>query len=78
MFIKAPDGAFITLGKDKKLSLLTCRTIDGKKAFKIGICQNCKTPYVMGRIENGILCVFVPKKDKTPKVEEKKFIAIEG
>ena len=57
MFVKAPDGAFITLGENKQLSLLTCRTIDGKKAFKIGICQNCKTPYVMGRIENGVLCI---------------------
>lgn len=57
MFIKAPDGAFITLGKNKKLSLLTCKSIDNHKAFKIGICQNCKTPYIIGRIEDGILCI---------------------
>ena len=28
-----------------------------KKAFKIGICQNCKTPYILGRQEDGILCI---------------------
>lgn len=48
-FIKAPDGAFITLGKNKDLSLVSCNYFDnGLKAFKIGICSNCKTPYVMG------------------------------
>lgn len=57
MFIKAPDGAFITLGKNKQLSLVSCQTIGNKKAFKIGICQNCKTPYVMGIIENDILSI---------------------
>lgn len=57
MFLKAPDGAFITLGKNKQLSLLTCRTIGDYKAFKIGICQNCKTPYVMGRQEDGFLVI---------------------
>lgn len=58
MFVKAPDGAFITLGNNKKLKLITCKQIDGKKAFKIGICQNCKTPYVMGIIDdNNILSI---------------------
>lgn len=57
MFIKAPDGAFVTLGDNKKLSLTNCKTIDDKKAFKLGICQNCKTPYIIGKIENDILCI---------------------
>ena len=52
MFIKAPDACFITLGDDPQLSLVNCVAINGKKAFKIGICQNCKTPYVMGRSDN--------------------------
>ena len=42
MFMKAPDGAFITLGNKKNLSLLTVNQIDGFKAFKIGICQTVK------------------------------------
>jgi len=57
MFMKAPDGAFITLGDHKDLSLLTVNQINGYKAFKIGICQNCKTPYIMGITENNMLCI---------------------
>lgn len=57
MFMKAPDGAFITLGNKKNLSLLTVNQIDGFKAFKIGICQNCKVPYIMGITENNYLCI---------------------
>ena len=57
MFIKAPDGAFITLGENKALSLLTCREINGKKAFKIGICPNCNTPYVVGVTIDGVLTI---------------------
>ena len=55
MFMKAPDGAFVTLGENKDLSLITVNQIDERKAFKIGICQNCKVPYVMGITENNTL-----------------------
>ena len=57
MFMKAPDGAFITIGKQKDLSLLTVNQINGFKAFKIGICQNCKVPYIMGITANNMLCI---------------------
>lgn len=57
MFMKAPDGAFVTLGKNKDLSLVTVNQISDNKAFKIGICQNCKVPYVMGITEENILHV---------------------
>ena len=57
LFIKAPDGAFITIGKQKDLSLITVNQINGFKAFKIGICQNCKVPYIMGITENNMLCI---------------------
>ena len=57
MFIKAPDGAFITIGNHKELSLVTVNQIDGFKAFKIGICSNCKVPYIMGITENDMLCI---------------------
>lgn len=56
-FMKAPDGAFITIGQKKDLTLITSNYIDGFKAFKIGICQNCKVPYIMGITENNILCI---------------------
>ena len=58
LFVKAPDGAFVTLGENKKLSLHSVKTINDKKAFKIGICQNCKTPFVIGKTDkDGILCI---------------------
>ena len=57
MFMKAPDGAFITIGNKKEFSLLTANQINDYKAFKIGICQNCKVPYIMGITENNILCI---------------------
>lgn len=55
MFVKAPDGAFVTLGPEKDLSLVMVDQINNSKAFKIGICQNCKVPYVMGITEGNIL-----------------------
>ncbi len=57
MFMKAPDGAFVTIGQNKDLSLTVVNQIEGFKAFKIGICQNCKVPYIMGITENNILCI---------------------
>ena len=33
MFIKAPDGAFISIGSHKDLSLVTVNQINGFKAF---------------------------------------------
>ncbi len=57
MFIKAPDGAFVSLGENRDLSLVTVNQIRGKKAFKIGICNNCKVPYIMGITDNNILCI---------------------
>lgn len=57
MFMKAPDGAFVTIGKQKDLSLISTNKINQDKAFKIGICQNCKVPYIMGITEDNYLCV---------------------
>lgn len=52
LFVKAPDGCYVTLGNNKKLKLTVCNYIDDKKAFKIGICDSCKTSYIMGIIDN--------------------------
>lgn len=57
VFMKAPDGAFVTLGNNRDLSLVTANKINDNKAFKIGICQNCKVPYIMGITENNMLCI---------------------
>ena len=48
-FVKAPDGAYVTIGDQKDLKLTACSTINGNKAFKMGICQSCKTPYIFGK-----------------------------
>ena len=60
---------------------------DGKYIRRERFSGSCSRSYYVGedvteedikaKFENGILNVFVPKKDKQPKVEEKKFIAIE-
>ncbi len=57
MFMKAPDGAFVTIGTHKDLSLVTANQINGDKAFKIGICSNCKVPFIMGITEGNVLCI---------------------
>lgn len=33
---------------------------------------------IKAKFENGVLMIIVPKKEKAPKVEENKYIAIEG
>jgi HSP20 family protein len=33
---------------------------------------------VKAKFENGVLTLEVPKKEEAPKVEEKKYISIEG
>ncbi len=51
-------------------------------------CGSCKRSFYVGeeiteedikaKFENGVLKLCIPKKEAKPKVEEKKFIAIEG
>lgn len=54
-FIRSLKGAFVTLGKNKVLKLANTTEVDGKKAFEIGNCKYCDTPYIIGKIENGYL-----------------------
>ena len=54
-FIRTLDGAFITIGKDKKMKLTNHKTIDGKKAFEIGLCKYCDQMYIMGKISQNEL-----------------------
>lgn len=48
-FIKTLDGAFITLGKNKKMKLTNHSEIDGQKAFEIGLCKYCNQMYIIGK-----------------------------
>lgn len=55
-FIKTLDGAFITLGNNKKMRLTNHSEIDNQKAFEIGLCKYCDQMYIFGkRVSNGKL-----------------------
>lgn len=46
------------------------------RSFYVG--EDIKQEDIKARFEDGILKIFVPKKEAQPQVEESKFIAIEG
>ncbi len=46
------------------------------RSFYIG--EDVRQEDIRAKYENGVLQLTVPKKDKTPKAEEKKYIEIEG
>ena len=49
-FIRTLDGAFITLGKNKKIKLTNHKEIDEMKAFEVGLCRYCNHMYIIGKI----------------------------
>lgn len=50
-FVRPLSGAYITYGKQPKLSLTKTNEIDGMKAFEIGNCKYCNSPYIIGKIQ---------------------------
>lgn len=50
-FVRPLSGAYITYGKEPKLSLTKTNEIDGMKAFEVGNCRYCKSPYIIGKIQ---------------------------
>ncbi len=46
------------------------------RSFYVG--ESVKQEEIKARFKDGTLTMVVPKKDKAPQVEEKKYIAIEG
>ena len=46
------------------------------RSFYVG--EDVEQGDIKARFENGILGIFVPKKEAKPKVEENKYISIEG
>ena len=46
------------------------------RSYYVG--EDVKETDIKAKYENGTLKLFVPDKEKQPKVEEKKFVAIEG
>ena len=49
-FVRPISGAYVTLGDNSELSLMKTRTIKGQRAFELGNCRFCNTPYVIGKI----------------------------
>ena len=47
-----------------------------KRSFYVG--EQLTEEDIKARFENGVLKISIPKKEEKPKVEEKKFISIEG
>lgn len=50
-FVRPLSGAYITYGKEAKLSLTKTNEIDGMKAFEVGNCRYCNLPYIIGKIQ---------------------------
>lgn len=50
-FVRPLSGAYVTFGKESKLSLTKTNEIDGMKAFEIGNCRYCNSSYVIGKIQ---------------------------
>jgi len=54
-FVRTLDGAYVSLGKQKKLKLAKHKYIDDLKAFEIGQCKFCNETFLIGRSFNGFL-----------------------
>ena len=54
-FVRTLDGAYVTLGKQKKLKLSKHKYIDDLKAFELGQCKFCNETFIIGRSYNGLL-----------------------
>lgn len=50
-FVRPLSGAYITCGKEPKLSLTKTNEIDEMKAFEVGNCRYCNSPYIIGKIQ---------------------------
>ena len=53
-FVRPLSGAYITLGEEPRLSLIKTNVIEGNKAFEVGNCRYCNSPYIIGKIRHGI------------------------
>lgn len=54
-FVRPLSGAYITLGQNSKLTLTKTNQIEGIKAFEIGNCRYCTSPYIIGKIHKNII-----------------------
>ena len=50
-FVRPLSGAYITLAEKQQLSLTKANEIGPYKAFEIGNCRYCNSPYIIGKIQ---------------------------
>lgn len=50
-FVRPISGAYITLGNENRLTLTKTNAIKDMKAFEVGNCRYCSTPYIIGKIQ---------------------------
>ena len=51
-FVRPLAGAYVTLGSSPKLKLTKTNNIGEYKAFEIGNCKYCYSPYIIGKIQH--------------------------
>lgn len=67
-FVRALEGAYMTLGTNKTLILNRQeKSADGKAVFEAALCQDCGRLALVGREEDGYLCQVARKTDSDPK-----------
>ena len=54
-FIRTLSGAYVTIKPNKYMKLSPQYMINGLKAFELGNCRYCNTPYIFGKEINGYL-----------------------
>ena len=52
-FVRPLAGAYISIGDNKELSLSDTNRLGAYKAFELGNCKYCNTPYIIGKIRAG-------------------------
>ena len=65
-------------GKDKSGKVIRRERYTGSCSRSFYVGEDVTQEDIKAKFENGVLTMCVPKKDPTPKVEESKYIAIEG
>jgi len=55
-FLRALEGAYITLGGARKLFLQRQQKFDGQAIFELAVCKNCGEIGLYGKIENDRFC----------------------
>lgn len=65
-FVRPLSGAYITLNNKPQLTLTKTNAINGFKAFEIGNCRYCNTPYIIGKMQkdriNGLTFIYQNKE----------------